>query len=392
MAKKIVVIYGSGASHASGYDVRIPVDIDGNVKIVKPLMDKCYFEDDAIKSLVKSEYEALQAFIELYFDGRSKISLEELWTAVDLNHKHITLDTYDWKHETSEYQNRNILGGRILRYGKFDLEPERGRFYTPTGYFNKYKFLGDCGRNLKELIHHSLSDIIIKDKGTSNYLHLHEYIKDKVELLGYITFNYDLILEESLRKINASYRYPSVNEDVTDIAFLKKELPIAKLHGSLNWEFRPTGRPVIYKEMPIQPEYNSPRDYIEPAIIPPTLFKQEINDDQRISHPLTQAILHQWKAAIRLLSEADKLIIVGYSFPPTDFHALRIFQIAMMRKRAKQESFKILYCGGGNDQPGEKGKDEELRKIFMIKQDEIVIKNRFESLNDSEELEKFIKF
>lgn len=390
MSNKVVVIYGSGASHASGYNVKIPVDANGNVNIIKPLIDRCYFDDDAIKSLIKSEYHALQTFIELYFDRRSKIGLEELWTAVDLNHKHIILDTYDWKHEASEYQNRNILGGKLFRYKKFDLEPDHGRFYTPTGYFNKYKFLGDCGRNLKELIYHSLSDIIINDKTTSNYSHLHEYIKGKVELLGYITFNYDLILEESLRASNATYRYPGVNEDITDTTFLKRELPIAKLHGSLNWEFKPTGQPVIYKELPIQPKYSSPHDYIEPAIIPPTVFKQEINDDQRISHPLTQAILHQWKAAIRLLSEADKLIIIGYSFPPTDFHALRVFQIAMMRKRANKEDVKILYCGGGNDKLGEE-KDEELRRIFMIKQDEIIIKNRFESLYDSKELEEFIK-
>ena len=390
MTNKVVVIYGSGASHASGYDVKIPVDAYGGVQIVKPLMDKYYFDNDAILSLIKSEYRALQLFIELYFDGRRQIGLEELWTAVDLNYKHITLDTYDWKRETLEYQNRNVIGGQILRYEKFDLEPDHGRFYTQTGYFNKYKYLGDCGRNLKELIYHSLSDIVINDKETSNYSHLHQYIKDKVELLGYITFNYDLMLEKSLRLSKASYRYPGVNEDVSDIAFLNRELPIAKLHGSLNWEFRPTGQPVIYKEIPIQPEYKSPSDYIEPAIIPPTVFKQEINDDQRVSHPLTQAILHQWKAAIRLLSEADKLIIVGYSFPPTDFHALRIFEIAMMRKRANKENIQILYCGGGNDKLGE-GKGEELKQIFMIKKDEIIIKNRFESLYDSKELEEFIK-
>jgi hypothetical protein len=389
LTNKIVVIYGSGASHASGYMIRVPVN--GNTKLVKPLMDKDYFNDDTIKSLIESEYGALKTFIELYFDRRNDITLEELWTAVDLNHKHITLDTYDWKYETSEYQCRSTLGGRIHRYEKFDLEPERGRFYTHTGYFNKYKFLGDCGRNLKELIYHSLSDIIINEKVVSNYSRLHEYIKNNAELIGYITFNYDLILEQTLRVNNALYRYPGVNEDVTAIAFLKKELPIAKLHGSLNWEFRPTGQPVIYKERPIQPEYNSPRDYIEPAIIPPTLFKQEINDDRRISDPLTQSILHQWKAAIRLLFEANKLIIVGYSFPPTDFHALRIFQIAMMRKRANKEAVKILYCGGSDDQEVKRGKSEELQRIFMIKQDEITIKNRFESLCDSKELEKFIK-
>ena len=112
---------------------------------------------------------------------------------------------------------------------------------------------------------------------------------------------------------------------------------VLKLHGSLSWKIESGCNDIEFYGHPIGPKYptNSifKNSFIEPAIVPPTIFKQEINDDTRAEHPLTRLLINQWRGAIRILEEADKIIIIGYSFPVTDFHSHRIFQIPSMVAR-----------------------------------------------------------
>ena len=326
----------------------------------------------------------------MYFCGRKNVGLEELWTAVDLNHKHITLDTYNWQEET---YNNYLIGdyftnSGVVRY-ETDLKTPQLQSGAISGEgierFNQYKFLSDCVKNLKGLIYDSLSLFGLGER-ENYYSCLHKLAKPT--LRGYITFNYDFMLEGSLAKIKEPFRYVNVNDNVNSPNFLLCHNYIVKLHGSLNWEFK-HGNPIAFnlESVGVKPTYYTDDTFKEPAIIPPTLFKQEINDEKRTLDPLTQTILQQWRAAIKILSVANKLIFVGYSFPPTDFHARRIFQIAMMRRRSQNKKTKILYCGGGNTD-GEEVR-EKLEDIFG-KENEITIKNKFEELCESKELEIFL--
>ena len=58
MNNKVVVIYGAGASHASGYEVKIPSE--GKNGLVKHLVDKDYFDQEHIKKLVNTIYYAIR--------------------------------------------------------------------------------------------------------------------------------------------------------------------------------------------------------------------------------------------------------------------------------------------------------------------------------------------
>jgi hypothetical protein len=108
-------------------------------------------------------------------------------------------------------------------------------------------------------------------------------------------------------------------------------------------------------ESQVKPYYAADTDWSQPAIIPPTIFKQEINDDSRIDNHLSRAILQQWRAATALLSVADIIIIIGYSFPVSDFHAKRLFQISrMIRNRTEAAAPTIVYCCGREEEAGEK--------------------------------------
>jgi len=123
--------------------------------------------------------------------------------------------------------------------------------------------------------------------------------------------------------------------------------PILKLHGSINW-FRYLPESILddYVRKQIGRENESPREgfvlmnnpfskvddsfptrgswYLDPIIVPPTLFKHEtfgITDYGKILYPL-------WKMARNALSTCKKLIVIGYSFPPTDFEIKRVFREA----------------------------------------------------------------
>jgi hypothetical protein len=54
---------------------------------------------------------------------------------------------------------------------------------------------------------------------------------------------------------------------------------------------------------------------MEPAVIPPQLYK----DFQQDPFPAI------WSAALNTLKECKTLVVIGYSFPPTDFRTRRLF-------------------------------------------------------------------
>lgn len=110
--------------------------------------------------------------------------------------------------------------------------------------------------------------------------------------------------------------------------------PLLKLHGSLNWfiysgamivEGAETlhnadreGKTIIQKHH--YDSYLPPQDnleYLEPLIITPVLNKPGLR------HPLISKV---WDRARKELGDCQKLVIVGYSFPTTDFHVRRLFR------------------------------------------------------------------
>ena len=117
---------------------------------------------------------------------------------------------------------------------------------------------------------------------------------------------------------------------------------ILKLHGSLNW-FRylpirkyPTFLDEAEISLPKEKEkeiiliegdwwFNEPPDldgwYIDPIIITPTLYKEEYLRD-----PLyTRVFSPIWRKAKEVLSNCKRLVVIGYSFPATDFPTKKLF-------------------------------------------------------------------
>lgn len=114
--------------------------------------------------------------------------------------------------------------------------------------------------------------------------------------------------------------------------------PLLKLHGSLNWF-----RYLPFRSFPVlpgepEPKLNDKKRYgiilkrgtwwfgrppdhegwfIEPMIITPILYK-----DRYYNEP---PFIEIWELAKKALSQCDKLVVIGYSFSPTDFTAKQLF-------------------------------------------------------------------
>lgn len=161
------------------------------------------------------------------------------------------------------------------------------------------------------------------------------------------------------------------------------------MHGSLSWEHESNDKITQHDNLKqVKPEYYN-SEWTQPAIIPPTIFKQEINDDSRAADHLTRVILQQWKAAITILKNADRIIFVGYSFPPADYHSKRIFQIGSMLHRTNNRGvLNILDCIGPNE--NHKKRNDFLKNIFGNDAD-ITTQKDFKKLVGSKGLRRFFK-
>ena len=394
----VLVVCGSGASFDSKYTLSL--DGGNNQELFFPPMDKNFFNTEIItKLLARDDFYALKFFRNVLFPLKEDLSLEECWTAVSINLKQCRLGTYEWIKEYKEY--RQINHGSSYPYSELEATDVTFGNSGNIGHmadlvYSTRKVLGDCERDLKRLIYDCFSTIYLQNDICSNYESMHDIIQQNtgVNFLGYITFNYDLLLEQSLEKLGKQYHYLGVNVDIFD-GYYKNYRPsilILKLHGSLNWELFSRGDDIIFRKKSVKPTYPedsiSANNYIEPGIVPPTILKEEINSEYNENNPLKRLLINQWKYAIQLLSKADKVIIVGYSFPETDYHVHRIFQIAnMIRRSNSTENQKILYCIGNHTNKELK----RLSNITQVKTEDIKIYKGFSKLINSRILKKYLK-
>jgi hypothetical protein len=124
--------------------------------------------------------------------------------------------------------------------------------------------------------------------------------------------------------------------------------PLLKLHGSLNWF-----RYLPIRTFPVLPEEPEPRLnekeneiilkqgtwwfgrfpdhagwFIEPIIITPVLYKDRFYNEK----PFTEI----WKLAKKALSQCDKLVVIGYSFSPSDFTTKQLLIESLLENNLKE--------------------------------------------------------
>ncbi|MCW7502292.1 SIR2 family protein [Leptospira soteropolitanensis] len=134
-------------------------------------------------------------------------------------------------------------------------------------------------------------------------------IKNQSESNSFISFNYDTILEQSIWNLGLKVNYclsRAGNLDRQDIFDQTSGLKILKLHGSLNWTASGTqGQKLkLLKNYLEATESNNSK-----ILLPPTWQKS-----------FSGSLKEVWDSAIDRISEATRIVIIGFSIPDTDIH------------------------------------------------------------------------
>ena len=141
-----------------------------------------------------------------------------------------------------------------------------------------------------------------------------------------ISFNYDLIIEKILRKIDVEWDYGFDTVPIENSMFLMK------MHGSVNWAYCLQCKDIVkfsdYEASSVLENKSAcpvcKEPTLETVIIPPILYK-----DTFYKHPKYEDIIRQlWGFANDELVDADNIVFIGFSMAETDAYAQELFKIS----------------------------------------------------------------
>jgi hypothetical protein len=147
----------------------------------------------------------------------------------------------------------------------------------------------------------------------------------------FITFNYDLILDHALQRlqIQPDYQLDLSLLQTFDLPAAGRKCSLLKLHGSANWGVCGECRERV---LVLQDKVgDSPREFrsricekchkqlFQPLLIPPSWDKSEYHS---IMTPV-------WAKAVAELKAATRICIIGYSMPPSDLFFKYLLTMAL---------------------------------------------------------------
>lgn len=175
-----------------------------------------------------------------------------------------------------------------------------------------------------------------------------------------ITFNYDLIIEESFSSaglwnpidgygIQTSAKTKGWTKRWLNRKEYKKgdksKISLLKLHGSLNWQVHPTGVTIRLKPKPYNVSKNKEKTRFEKISILPPGWNKRID-----RNPYKKF----WRAARLQLEKCKTLIILGYSLPETDLLAHALLAEVVRARVAKKNSLRQLYLADHDERVKER--------------------------------------
>jgi hypothetical protein len=132
-----------------------------------------------------------------------------------------------------------------------------------------------------------------------------------------ITFNYDLVLDDALRRIGVEALYGLPDCDVDGVPQQEGGVSVLKLHGSTNWAICPECNKVHVLRVKFTENLAAFRTRscakcgklgLHLLLVPPSWDKSEYRETMR---PV-------WKEAVNALKTANRICVIGYSMPETD--------------------------------------------------------------------------
>ena len=127
----------------------------------------------------------------------------------------------------------------------------------------------------------------------------------------FITFNYDLVLEDALRNAGFGIDYGVARTRLAPQGSLalaqKRVVPVLKLHGSVNWV---QGGSANGEAMAAYESYEMVRTLGKPPVLVPPTWRKDFSGH----------FSDVWNAALAAVRTATRLCIIGFSLPETDVH------------------------------------------------------------------------
>jgi hypothetical protein len=140
----------------------------------------------------------------------------------------------------------------------------------------------------------------------------------------YVSFNYDLLIDELAQSLDGA---------------------VIKPHGSVDWSrsVPDYGRPPVHCSRAMEPrdvmEPHMGGPGVHPAIVGPVPFKSELAIEVQLAGNCLgfhQELTYQWRQMVDHLALCSELVVIGYGFPPEDVHAVHLFREAALRRRRRK--------------------------------------------------------
>jgi len=311
-------------------------------------------------------------------------------------------DNYDFDHQLthrfakSPHAHRLLSLEKVRLAGKLNIERLMSRLDVGMPYDSDYG-----SRPELEHLLYEIRQAFLRRLSQAKVSEIHK--KDLIRFATYclrhgnhcISFNYDDLFDWALaRAMSASnldlqlywnfvdgygFRLQDLSPhgrissaSVVSIPAFAPKLHLLKLHGSLNWRIRYGAvSPYQLEDIVHHESWSNSPDWMatqeanpglerDPLFIPPLMTKRAI-----MTEPIFRLV---WSRAYRVLSAANLVVFLGYSFPPTDLAARYLFSEAIPRE-ARIEVVNLATSTAISSAEVQREIRSTYERIFWVKQD-----------------------
>jgi hypothetical protein len=172
-----------------------------------------------------------------------------------------------------------------------------------------------------------------------------------------ITFNYDTLLEEGLHASGIPFHYGEGldYQPSSPCAYSPSNMSVYKLHGSVNWGTQPASS----EEIKVYASYDEVLGNGERVVLLPPTWRKTFGG----------GLSTVWAGAVKALTTATRIIVLGFSMPPTDAH----FKYLLMAGLQPNISLRrLFYINPGLDESTSPAESKRLKEnLFSILRPEL---------------------
>jgi len=177
-----------------------------------------------------------------------------------------------------------------------------------------------------------------------------------------ITFNYDLVLDDALARVDATPGYGLAEAVFDEPSTSGTMVPLLKLHGSTNWAVCECNQiHVLGQKATADPEAfrsrrccRCQRTGLRLLLVPPSWDKSEYSG---IMRPV-------WSKAVNAIKSATRICVIGYSMPETDAFFKFLLALGLAENDRQYKLIVVDYVSGGSASPQQNNVEARWRGML----------------------------